>query len=98
MTDPTRKKKIPNTMPSCDERETLYFACKANISRTRTKTLLRGSTMSISKETAESKGVLLLKCEVVPRAACMVMQVMAIKMQIDTPQPMTFFHHIDARR
>jgi len=54
--------------------------------------------MSISEETAELKGVLLLKCEVVPRAACMVMQVMAVKMQIETPQPMTFFHHIDARR
>ena len=39
--------------------------------------------MSISEETAESKGVLLLKCEVVPRAACMVMQVMAVKMQIE---------------
>jgi hypothetical protein len=35
--------------------------------------------MSITKETAELKGVLLLKCEVVPCAACMVMQVMAIK-------------------
>ena len=54
--------------------------------------------MSISKETAESKGVLLLKCELVPRAACMVMQVMAVKTQIETPQLMTFFHHIDARR
>jgi hypothetical protein len=54
--------------------------------------------VSISEETAESKGVLLLKCEVVPRAACMVMQVMAVRMQIETPQPMTFFHHVDARR
>ena len=54
--------------------------------------------MSISEETVESKDVLLLKCEVVPRTACMVMQVMAVKMQIETPQLMTFFHHIDARR
>ena len=54
--------------------------------------------MSITEETAVSKGVLLLKCEAVPRAACMVMQVMAVKMQSETPQPMTFFHHIDARR
>ena len=54
--------------------------------------------MSISEETVESKGVLLLKCEVVPRAACIVMQVMPVKMQIETPQPITFFHHIDARR
>jgi hypothetical protein len=51
--------------------------------------------MSISKETAESNGVLLLKCEVVPRTACMVMQVMPVKMQIETPPLMTFFHHID---
>jgi hypothetical protein len=54
--------------------------------------------MSIREVTVESKGVLLLKCEVVPRAACMVMQVMPIKMQIETPQPITFFHHIDTRR
>src|SRR6516164_6070540 len=98
MTDPTRKRRIPNTIPSWDDRETLYLDCKAKISRTRTKRLLRGSTMSISEETAESKGVLLLKCEVVPRAACMAMQVMAVKVQIETPQLMIFFHHIDARR
>ena len=54
--------------------------------------------MSISEETAELKGVLLLKCEVVPRAACMVMQVMAVNMQIEIPQLIAFFHHIDARR
>ena len=53
--------------------------------------------MSISEDTAESRGVLLLKCEVVPRAACIVMQVIAVKMQIETPQPMAFFHHVDAR-
>src|SRR5262249_43533572 len=98
MTDPARKRKSPNAIPSCDDRETSYLACRAKISRTKTKTLLRGSSMSISEETAESKGVLLLKCEVVPRAACMVMQVIEVKMQIEIPQPMTFFHHIDARR
>src|SRR5215475_553447 len=92
--DPAKKSKIPNTIPHWVGRETLYFDCKAKISRTRTMTVLRGSTMSINKETAESNGVLLLKWEVVPRTACIVMQVMAVKMQIEIPQLMTFFHHI----
>src|SRR5215468_7945154 len=98
MADPARKMIIPNTIPNWVDRETLYFDCKAKISRTKTKTLLRGSTMSISRETVESNGVLLLKCEIVPRAACMVMQVMAVNKQIEIPQLMTLFHNIDARR
>src|SRR5258706_11918474 len=64
MADPAKKTRIPNTIPDWVERETLYFDCKAKISSTRTMTVLKGSTMSITRETAESNGVLLLKCEV----------------------------------
>ena len=54
--------------------------------------------MSMMMDIAASSRVVMLKCDVVPRAACVVMQTIWVSTQTETPQLMVFFPQFDRRR
>src|SRR5262245_5740075 len=98
MVEAARKMTTPDAMPHWGGRETAYFPRQANTNSAMTKMVLSRSITSIESATVASNGVLMLKWDAVPRAACRVMKLIWHKTQREIPQLMICFPRLEIRR